>query len=122
MNIFLPIQIMLLAFLFFAFSRVILRYRDGTISMGMFLFWTGIWLLASVSIIKPDFTTFVARQIGIGRGADAVIYASLIVIFYLLFRLSVTIEDLRHEITKVIREIALKEAGSFNKRKLINKK
>lgn len=111
MTIFLPIQILLLTFLFFAFSRVILRYREGTIPLGMFLFWVAIWALATVSIISPDFTTFVAKKAGIGRGADAVIYAALIVAFYLIFRLSVALENLRNEITKVIREVALKEAS-----------
>ena len=115
--IFLPIQILLVIFLLFAFTRVIFRYREGSIPFGMFLFWTGIWALASVGIIVPDFTTFVAQKIGIGRGSDAVIYASLIVIFYLLFRLMVAIESLRHQITKVIREIALQENSSTKKKK-----
>ncbi len=108
MTIFLPIQILLLVFLLFAFSRVVLRYREGTIPLGMFLFWVGIWALATLSIIRPDFTTYLARKAGIGRGADAVIYAALIVAFYLIFRITVTIENLRQDITKVIREIALK--------------
>lgn len=110
MSIFLPIQLLLLVFLLFAFSRVILRFRDGTIPLGMFLFWVGIWLLASFSIIQPDFTSFVAQRIGIGRGVDVVIYASLVIIFYLIFRLTVSLENLHHEVTKLIREIALKEA------------
>ncbi|MBI2010411.1 MAG: DUF2304 family protein [Candidatus Chisholmbacteria bacterium] len=109
MNIFLPIQIFLLVFLLFAFSRVILRFRDGTIPLGMFLFWVAIWILASFSIIQPNFTSFIAQRMGIGRGADAVIYASLIIVFYLNFRLTVSLENLRHEITKLTREIALKE-------------
>lgn len=114
--IFLPIQILLIVFLLFAFTRVIFRYRDGSIPLGMFLFWTGIWILASVGIIKPDFTTFVAQKVGIGRGADAVIYVSLIILFYLLFRLSVAVESLRHEITKTIREIALSENSAKSKK------
>lgn len=107
--IFLPIQILLFIFLFFAFSRVVLRYREGSIPSGMFLFWVAIWLVATVSIIQPDFTTYLAKKAGIGRGADAVIYLSLIIAFYLIFRLSVAIENLRHDITKVIREAALKD-------------
>lgn len=114
-NILLPVQILASLFLLFAFSRVVLRYRDSTISLGMFLFWTGIWLLASLGVIRPDFTTFIADQIGIGRGADAAVYISLIILFYLLFRLSVTIENLRHDITKVVREIALKDQSKSKK-------
>ena len=109
MSIFLPIQILLLIFLLFALSRVILRYRDGIIPSGVFLFWVAIWALASFSIIQPNFTSFIAQRMGIGRGADAVIYASLIIIFYLIFRLTVSLESLRHDITRLIREIALKE-------------
>ena len=115
MSIFLPIQILLLVFLLFAFSRVFLRYREGSIALGMFIFWVGIWILATISIISPEFTTFLARKAGIGRGADAVIYAALIVAFYLIFRLTVAIENLRHEITKVIRELALREPSRKHK-------
>lgn len=107
--IFLPVQILLLIFLLFALSRVILRYREGTIPLGIFIFWVGVWVLASFSVALPSFTTFLAKRAGIGRGADAAIYASLVIIFYLLFRITVSVENLRHEITKVIREIALKE-------------
>lgn len=117
MTIFLPIQILLLVFLFFAFTRVILRFREGSIPFGIFLFWVGIWALASVGIIWPDFTTFVAKKIGIGRGSDAVVYAALIILFYLLFRLTVAVENLRHEITKVIREIALADNDKKIKKK-----
>lgn len=109
MSIFLPIQILLLVFLLFAFTRVILRYKEGALPKGMFLFWAAVWVVATISIIHPDFTTYIAKQAGIGRGADAVIYIALIVAFYLIFRLTVVIENLRHEITKVIREVALKE-------------
>jgi len=112
----LPVQVLALLFLLFAFSRVILRYRDSTIPLGMFLFWTGVWVLASVGILRPDFTTFIADQIGIGRGSDAVVYISLVTLFYLIFRLNVTIENLRHQITKLIREIALSDNKTKKKK------
>lgn len=107
----LPIRIFLILFLLFAVSRVVLRRREGTISLGNFLFWSSLWILASVGIIRPDFTTYLAQQIGIGRGADVAIYASILVLFYLLFRTNIMIENLRHEITQVIRAIALKDAS-----------
>ena len=106
----LPVQILLVLFLLFAFSRVVLRRQEGTITLGSFFFWAGLWLLAIVSIIRPDFTTYLARQLGIGRGADIVIYASILILFYLLFRTNILIENLRHDITKIIRDLALKDA------------
>lgn len=105
----LPIQIILVLFLFFALSRVVLRLKDGGLSFGGFLFWFALWALAIVSVLRPDFTTFLARKIGIGRGADVVLYSSIVVLFYLIFRTNVIIENLKQEITRLIREIALKK-------------
>lgn len=105
----LPIQLFLTLFLIFALSRVVLRLKDGGISFAAFLFWFALWALAIVSVLIPDFTTFLAKKIGIGRGVDAVIYISIAILFYLLFRTNVMIENLRQEITRLTREIALKK-------------
>lgn len=118
MNIILvPIQILFLFFLLFAFTRVYLRFREGTIHLGAFLFWSSIWALAMVSVLYPDFTTAIARKIGIGRGADAVIYGSLVLLFYLVYRTNVLLENLRHDITKLTRKIALNQKISNKKKK-----
>lgn len=103
-----PLQTGAVVFLLFAFSRVWLRAREGSIGWGMFLFWTSIWLLALLAVIRPEFTTTVANELGVGRGVDAVVYTSIVILFYLNFRSNVLIENLRHEITKLTREIALK--------------
>lgn len=103
-----PLQILVVIFLLFAFSRVWLRTREGTLGTGMFLFWTIIWILAIFAIINPNITTEFANKIGVGRGVDAAIYVSLLLLFYLVFRSNVQIENLRHDITKLTRVIALK--------------
>ena len=103
-----PIQVIVVIFLVFAFSRVWLRTREGTLGTGMFLFWTVIWIFAILAIINPNLTTEFANKIGVGRGVDAAIYISLLLLFYLNFRNNVQLENLRHEITKLTREIALK--------------
>jgi hypothetical protein len=115
MNTFLPIQIIFLIFLIFAASRTILRVKEGNISFGSFLFWVSLWILATFSILRPEFTSYLAKQIGIGRGTDAVIYASIILLFYLIFRTNVMIENLRHEISKIVTMIALQ--GEKKKKK-----
>src|SRR4030042_2319643 len=112
---FLPFQFILFSFLLFAFSRVVLRFREGTISVGIFLFWSAIWLLATVGILEPQFTTFVANKLGIGRGADAIIYLSLLLLYYLVYRTNVQIENIREEITKLARMIALSKEKNTKK-------
>jgi len=105
----LPIQIILSLFIFFAVSRVFLRFREGSISAHSFLFWVLLFVLATVGVFNPKLTTEVAKFLGIGRGSDVVIYFSIIFLFYLIFRTNVLIENLHHEITKIIREIAIKD-------------
>lgn len=101
------LQFAALLFLIFAFTRVWLRAKEGSIGWGMFVFWVMIWSLALVAVLKPGLTTLVANRLGIGRGTDAAVYISIVMLFYLSFRTNVMIENLRHEITKLTREIAL---------------
>lgn len=107
MPVLIPIQILLSLFLLFALSRVFLRFRDKAIGIGQFLFWCGLWGLAFFTIFYPDFSNYWAKVLGIGRGADVILYASVIALFYLIFRLHVRMEDLQHDITRLVREIAL---------------
>jgi len=103
-------QAVLSLFLLFALSRVVLRLKDGQLRVGEFLFWFGLFVLALVGVIEPRFTTYVAHMIGIGRGADVVIYASIALLFYLIFRTNILLENVRSEITELIRQQAIKEA------------
>ena len=102
-----PIQILLVIFVLFAVSRVYLRFREQALSSRMFFFWSFIWIIALLIIISPPITTKLASFFGIGRGVDVIIYISLTLLFYLVFRLYVMIEDLRHQITYVVRHLAL---------------
>lgn len=108
----LPIQVLITIALLWALSRAYLRWREKTVSAGALLFWFGIWSAAIYTVFYPDFTTFVAQVLGIGRGADVVIYGSVIILFYLVFRLHVLLEDIRHDITRLVRDIALQEKKS----------
>lgn len=103
------IQIILIIFLLFALSRVVLRFRGGQIRLTEFLFWGFLFSLAIVVVLLPNETTKLASLLGIGRGVDLVVYASIVTLFYLLFRAYVVMEDLRHEITELVRELALKD-------------
>ncbi len=118
MNSLLPIQILFTFFLLFVVSRVFLRAKEGSLKPSALLFWLAIWLLAGFSILQPEFTTYLAGLIGIGRGADVIIYVSIALTFYLIFRTNVMIENLRHEINKLTTEITLiKGIGKTRKKK-----
>ena len=103
------IQILLLTFILFALSRVILRSREKILSSQTTLFWIFIWLAALIGILLPATTTRIAEFFGVGRGVDVIVYISLSLLFYLVFRIYVMIEDLRHETTFLVRHIALRK-------------
>ena len=109
MSLLIPIQIILITFILFAASRAFLRFRGGSLPFGAFLFWLFIWSSAAIAIFFPEETSKLASWAGIGRGADIVIYVSIALLFYLVYRLHVLMEGLRTKLSELIREVALKE-------------
>ncbi len=103
------IQIILSLFLLFALSRVLMQLRQGKLTVGTFLFWSGLFVFALTGVLNPEFTQSVARFFGIGRGTDIAIYLSIALLFYLIFRLSIAIEETRRDITELVRRIALSD-------------
>ncbi len=54
-------------------------------------------------------TDLIASFFGVEKGADLAIYISILLLFYLMFKVLVKVEELDKNITKIVREIALKE-------------
>lgn len=103
------LQLIAAAFTIFALSRAYLRFQERKLSSFSFIFWMMIWIAGIGSIAFPDISTEFARLIGVGRGVDAILYASIVIIFYLIFRLYIKIEDTQRDITEVVRKITLKK-------------
>jgi small membrane protein len=100
-------QLLLLAFVLAALARVIHSYSQRRMPMADFLFWILVWMVTASVIIFPEATSFLAHFLGIGRGEDLIIYMSLLISFYLIFRLYVAITHMEQAITEVLRAIAL---------------
>lgn len=101
------LQGLALVFSLFALSRVILRTRDSKLTLKEFVFWTFIWVSLLSVVFFPEYTTILAKYLGIGRGIDVIVYLSVAILYYMLFRLYIKFEEREQEMTKVIREIAL---------------
>lgn len=74
-------------------------------------------MLALAGVLEPGLTSYVARRLGIGRGTDVVLYLSIALLFYLIFRLSIALEEIRREITELVRKIALKDEKNLVKKR-----
>jgi len=101
------IQIIVVLFAIFAISMAFLRFRDRKIKFSGLVLWAGVWAAAIVVILLPGTSFFFANILGIQRGADFVVYISIIVLFYLMFRLYVKIDNVEKNVTKLVREVAI---------------
>ncbi len=104
------IQAVISVFALFALSRAALRWRDRSIGIFEFLLWTGVWTVLLVLVFVPDVTTIISRWWGISRGIDSILYASIIALFYLVFRLYAKLDPRRQEITGIVRYLAIAQA------------
>ena len=104
----LTIQIIAILFALFAFGVTVVRFKEKKISAKEFIFWDLIWLGIVIVAVLPWITTVIADLIGIQRGMDVAIYLSIIILFYLIFKMYVKVENVEREITKLVREEAIK--------------
>ena len=102
-----PAQSLLLAFVLAALAKVLHSYKQRRMAPLDFLFWGLVWIGTASMIIFPDATSFLAHFLGIGRGADLIMYLSLLISSYLIFRLHLALARLEQAITELVRAIAL---------------
>jgi len=107
--IFSSIQILIVFFALFAITRVMIRSRARDIPLIWAIVWIVLWLGVALVSVLPQTTDLLAARVGIGRGADLLVYLSILALFFLVFRLIVKIETMQQEITKLVRSIALKD-------------
>ena len=105
----LTIQYFLLILVLLITLRTIAKFRAKDLGLKGLLFWLGLWLAIGVVVVYPKTASLLALQLGVGRGADLVIYLSLIMVFYLLFRIMMRLEKMEAQITKIVTKVALKE-------------
>lgn len=103
-------QIILILFVLFALSRTALQFRKGKLPLPWFLVWVLVWIAVGVVAALPETTSRLAALVGVTRGVDLVVYVSIAVLFYLVFRVLVKIETLEQHITRVVRQVALDES------------
>ncbi len=68
------------------------------------------WVVVAVVAIVPEATNIVADYVGVGRGADLVVYTGLVSLFYIAHRLMLRQHQLSDEMTELVRQIAIEKA------------
>ena len=91
---------------------VVRRFQKQQLTVAGALAWSCLWVLIGLVALQPEWTNRLADFLGIGRGADVVLYGAIVVIVAILFRISVRLEQLDRAITTVTRELALRDRRS----------
>ena len=103
------IQILILIFSTFTLSRVFINIRNKTIGALEAIFWLIFWAAVIIAAVLPKTIEKFANIFGVGRGVDLVIYATIILLSYMIFRLYAKLENTEKKITKIVRTIAIKK-------------
>lgn len=101
------IQLILSVFVAIVLIKTIVDLTKKKLRLRKFLLWWVFWIAVLVVFWWPDTTQKIAELLQVGRGADAVFYISIVVIFYTIFKLYSRLDKIDKNQTTLAREIAL---------------
>jgi len=104
------LELLVILFALFAFSRALLRFKDKAISWRVFTFWTVIWAALIALIALRRRLGFIGELTGTEDPFKIIVIISIVLLFYLLFRLYVKLDNIGQKITKLTRKDAIKKA------------
>lgn len=104
------IQFLVIGLVILILLKTISDFKKNKITVSAFLFWLIIWLAIITVAVLPGITIFLAKLLGVGRGIDVTIYFSIVIIFFILFKIITSLEKTKKEITEIIRYLALKNS------------
>lgn len=104
------IKIILILFIAWVVGRVIGRWRQRDVGSGEVVLWLIFWLATAAVVIWPQVTDPIAQYLGVGRGADLLVYLAVLVLFFLVFRLLAAVHRIERQLTTITRELAIKRA------------
>lgn len=104
------IKIIIIAFILFVLYRTFLRFKQKDITIREFFIWTIFWSLVIAATLVPQQTDRVAAFVGVERGADLLVYLSIIALFFVVFKIIVKLEKIDRNITEVVRNTAINNA------------
>ena len=73
------------------------------------VFWLTLWSIAALALFWPEGTVMAAQLLGIGRGADLVLYLAVLLGLAGFFYIYTRFRRLDQQITQLVRTLALKD-------------
>ncbi len=104
------IQYAILIFVVFVIIKTIRQHRNKQVSTPSMYIWLVFWILLALAALSPKSTDILASYVGVARGADLLVYVSILVLFYSVFRLLARIQKLQYDMTRLIRILGHEKA------------
>jgi small membrane protein len=74
------------------------------------VFWLLVWNSGAVAMVWPRSVVLLARALGIGRGADLLLYVSVLVMLAGFFYVYTRFRRLDRQLTQLVRRLAIEDA------------
>lgn len=100
-------QFFLIAFSVYAIGRSLKQYTKKQVSKYWVVVWSFLWVIVIGVALMPQATDRIARMVGVGRGADLLVYLSVTFLLYAVLRLMVRQQKMSEDITELVRKIAV---------------
>jgi small membrane protein len=103
------IQIVFIVFAAFALFKTAMQFRSRRIPLVWAVSLGISWIVLGVVAFLPKTTDLLAASVGIGRGADLLVYLAIVGLVYIVFRLIMKLQKLERDVTEIVRHSALKD-------------
>lgn len=95
----------------FFISRAIQQYRHNRRHLNSMLIWVAFWIfICAVAIVPNSISIKLAKILGIKDNVNAVIFAGMGILYFLVFQISSSLARLETQLTELVREDAKKKA------------
>ena len=104
----LPQQIIALAIILVFVFKLKKQKEKNLIKRNELIFWLIFWLISALAIIFIKQIDLLLTQLGISAsGINFLFYLGVLVLFYFIFRLRLTLAKLDNQLTELARQIAI---------------
>ena len=82
----------------------------GTVRKRVVVLWLALWALGATTVLWPSSTALAAHALGIGRGADLLLYLSVLVMIAAFFYTYTRFKRVERQLTLLVRRLAVQTA------------
>lgn len=108
-----PIQFILIIGFLFTGLFYFVRLRNRIADVLLLFILVGV---AVLFILFPEWTSVLAKKLGVGRGTDLILYLCIVLFYFVILKLYARMRKLEQQITDLIRKQAIDEVEKLMKK------